>query len=50
MPIFHQQLADWLMELKDLRAELNDNAVYIAELEAEISKLNAQHMTRSDVE
>ena len=46
----HQQLADWLMELKDLRAELNDNAIYIAELEAEISKLNAQHMTRSDVE
>ena len=31
----HRQLAQWLMELKDLRVELNDNGVYIGELEAE---------------
>ena len=32
----HRQFAEWLMELKDVRAELNDNAVFIRELMDEL--------------
>lgn len=34
----HQQLAEWLMELKDLRAEQNDQYVFIHELMNELKE------------
>ena len=34
----HRQLAEWLMELKDLRAEQNDQYVFIHELMSELKE------------
>ena len=34
----HRQLAEWLMELKDLRAEQNDQYVFIHELMSELEE------------
>ena len=34
----HRQLAEWLMELKDLRAEQNDQYVFIDELMSELEE------------
>ena len=34
----HRQLAEWLMELKDLRAEQNDQYVFIHELVSELKE------------
>ena len=34
----HRQLAEWLMELKDLRAEQNDQCVFIHELMSELKE------------
>ena len=34
----HRQLAEWLMELKDLRAEQNDRYVFIRELMDELKE------------
>ena len=34
----HRQLTEWLMELKDLRAEQNDQYVFIHELVSELKE------------
>lgn len=35
---YNQSMFDWLVELKDLKASLNDTCVYIRELEAELKE------------
>ena len=35
---YHRQLTEWLMELKDLRAEQNDQYVFIHELVSELKE------------
>lgn len=44
----HQQLAEWLMELKDLRAEQNDQYVFIHELMSELKE--AKQLLKAAVE
>lgn len=39
----HRQLAEWLMELKDLRAEQNDQYVFIHELMTELKDLREEN-------
>ena len=44
----HRQLAEWLMELKDLRAEQNDQYVFIHELMSELAE--AKRLLKAAVE
>lgn len=44
----HRQLAEWLMELKDLRAEQNDQYVFIHELMSELKE--AKRLLKAAVE
>lgn len=44
----HRQLAEWLMELKDLRAEQNDEYVFIHELMSELKE--AKRLLKAAVE
>ena len=44
----HRQFAEWLMELKDLRAEQNDQYVFIHELMSELKE--AKRLLKAAVE
>ena len=44
----HRQLAEWLMELKDLKAEQNDQYVFIHELMSELTE--AKRLLKAAVE
>ena len=44
----HRQLAEWLMELKDLRAEQNDQYIFIKELMDELKE--AKQLLKAAVE
>ena len=45
---YHEQLVEWLMELKDLRAEQNDQYVFIHELMSELKE--AKRLLKAAVE